>query len=99
MANFETVCLEHRDHRADFMEFAVGKDVTLDERTSDLGRSTHPEGDLDLSGKFRHLGRIGIVFERYGTPDGVIQEPSSWTKEIEELLGIGGERFFANVLR
>src|ERR1035438_10102267 len=39
VTDFESVRLEHRYHRADLLEFAVGKDVTLDE----IGRASCTE--------------------------------------------------------
>src|SRR5271170_2310559 len=48
LMDLESVGLEHRDHRADFVQFAVGEHVTFDERTADPGRSAQSQRDLDL---------------------------------------------------
>ena len=49
VAHLEPVRLEQRHHRAHVMQFAIGENVALDELTTGLGRSAHPERNLHLS--------------------------------------------------
>jgi len=87
VTDLETVGLEHRDHRADLLELAVGKDVALDEGLRSWTVRVGPTQSASVSTTLRPW-RVGVVIEGDGSADRVIEESSTRTKKVEELLGV-----------
>ena len=98
VAHLEAVRLEERHHRAHLVQFAVGKDVALDKGAADLRRSSQPQGDLHLSSGLAEFGGVGVRVEGDRAPDRVVEEAPARSEQVEELLGVGGERSSPDVL-
>jgi hypothetical protein len=88
MANFKAVLLQHRNENSHFVEFAIGKDVALNEITLDSRSDIRAHRSCQSSGQ-RFCSPEEVVTLRVSrATDGVIEQPALVREQRIEVTDV-----------